>query len=175
VLAVIAALKSVLRTQGTTWSIPLLQPVAVGVLVAAGYVFQPPDPSGSRPACNCSLSWVWRLAKAQGWRFKKPYGDARKAPANADQLGRDIMLRLCYLRFVYKIPPALVVNADQTGIHYVQMKGKGLTDGGHTHSVQGGGDKRQCTGMIATAADGTVLAGQMVRTCISGCASCVGV
>jgi hypothetical protein len=46
---------------------------------------------------------------------------------------------------------------------FVQMKGKGLTDSKGSQSVQGGGDKRQCTAMIATAADGSVLPGQLVR------------
>ena len=114
VVAVVAALRSVIRSQATTWSIPLLQPVAIGVLIGAGYVFDKPHDGAAR-GFNCSLSWVWRLAKQQNWRFKKPFGDARKEPPNAVRLGLDIMLRLTYLVWKWKIPKELVVNADQTG------------------------------------------------------------
>lgn len=123
--AVIQTLHNVIKTQGTTWSIPLLQPIALGVLLSAGYVFPPRDGSGR--SFNCSLGWVWRLAKAQGWTFKKPYGDARKAPHNAAELGYDMMLRLCYLVKKYAIPTSLVVNADQSGECLQVSRHHGLT------------------------------------------------
>ena len=53
VQAVIQTLHNVIKTQGTTWSIPLLQPIALGVLLSAGYVFPPRDGSGR--SFNCSL------------------------------------------------------------------------------------------------------------------------
>ena len=57
-------------------------------------------------------------------------------------------------------------------MQFVQMKGKAWTDTEKTSGappVQGGGDKRQCTGMTATAASGAVLNGQMVSHIASVC------
>ena len=52
-------------------------------------------------------------------------GKARKLPPDWERLCHECMLRLAYFVLLYAIPTALVVNADHTGIMFLQYKGKG--------------------------------------------------
>lgn len=116
ILAIMTAVKRVIDTQGTRWTMPLVHPVALGILIAAGIAIRPPTTgTEATTTFSASTSWLFRLVRQAGWKFVKPVGDARKAPANAVALGHDFMLRLSYLVNMHKIPPALVINADQTG------------------------------------------------------------
>lgn len=85
-------------------------------------------------------------------------------------------MRVAYFVVSYNIPKALVMNADQTGIQFVQMKGK-TWDTGATKTnkggVQGGNDKRQITGMVSSCADGVVGPGQIVWAGKTG--ACTGI
>ncbi|KAL3929673.1 MAG: hypothetical protein SGPRY_001858 [Prymnesium sp.] len=75
-----------------------------------------------RGGFTCSRTWLCRLAKAAGLRWRKPYGDVRKAPANAAALIHDLIPRLTYLMKEHDVPPCLVVNFDHTGLHFMQIR-----------------------------------------------------
>ena len=104
-------------------------------------------------------------------------GDARKAPANADQLIHDLLLRITLLTDELKIPKALILNSDQTGLHFMQTRGNtwAVTEtvdapehaAGHREKraevkSQGLNDKRQATGTVTTSMSGATMPGQLI-------------
>jgi hypothetical protein len=73
-------------------------------------------------------------------------------------------LRLAYLVHVYQVPPALVVNPDQTAIHFLSTGNARTYEkvGRKDVAVTGKEDKRQITPVVSSAADGTLLPLQLV-------------
>eukprot|EP00965_Chrysotila_dentata_P097584 3224864-Pleurochrysis_carterae.AAC.1 len=85
-------------------------------------------------------------------------------------------LRLAFLMKHFGIPTSLIVNYDHTGLHFMQVRGKtwvsAVEDTSFAHNSrqgkeketkqQGINDKRQCTGVVCTSADGDVLPGQLI-------------
>ena len=69
-----------------------------------------------------------QLAKNAELRWRKPYGDARKPPPDADAQIEDLVLRMAYLMKEHSIPRALVLNFDQTGMHFMQQRGNTFTN-----------------------------------------------
>ena len=120
--------------------------------------------------------WLQEMARAAKLSWRKPYGDARKAPPNAKELIHDCVLRLAYLMHEFDIPPCLVLNFDHTGLHFMQMRGNTWTfveeDTETEHhsrqhknkevKQQNVGDKRQATGTPGTSMAGDTLPGQLV-------------
>ena len=120
--------------------------------------------------------WLQMLAKDAGLRWRKPYGDARKPPPDADAQIDDMRLRLAYLMKRHAIPRALVLNFDHTGLHFMQQRGKTFTaveeDKEAAHQsregkqketkLKGLNDKRQATGTVGTSFAGDVLPGQLI-------------
>jgi hypothetical protein len=70
-----------------------------------------------------SKEWLRKLTQTAGLSWRKPYGDARKAPPDAAELIRDLILRLAYLMHEFDIPPCLVLNFDHTGLHLCRCEG----------------------------------------------------
>jgi hypothetical protein len=117
-----------------------------------------------------------QLAKDAGLRWRKPYGDARKPPADADAQIGDMIMRLAYLMKEHSIPRALVLNFDHTGLHFMQQRGNTFTaveeDTSATHQsrpskqketkLKGLNDKRQATGTVGTSFAGDVLPAQLI-------------
>jgi hypothetical protein len=120
--------------------------------------------------------FLQKLAKDAGLRWRKPYGDARKAPADADAQIHDMILRLAFLMKEHAIPRALVLNFDHTGMHFMQQRGNTYTaveeDTATAHQsrrgkqketkLQGVNDKRQATGTVGTSFAGDVCPGQLI-------------
>ena len=120
--------------------------------------------------------WLQQLARNCGLRWRKPYGDARKPPPDADAQIDDMRLRLAYLMKEHGIPRALVLNFDHTGMHFMQQRGNTFTsveedtDASHKSrpakqketKLKGLNDKRQCTGTVGTSFAGDVLPGQLI-------------
>jgi hypothetical protein len=139
---IVAAWAAVLSTKKTLFTTVQLRSVAIGVLVSAGLkdLLTATHASGAR-VFTCSRVWVARQCTAQGWRFKKPFGDSDKPPANMNDLIRDYLHRIAYFVRQYKVPKELVINPDHTGLHYTQIKGGGWTADKDTPAVSCGGDK----------------------------------
>ena len=124
----------------------------------------------------CGPWFVKKLAQAAKLKWRKPFGDARKHPPNAAALIQDMILRLAYHMHEHDVPPALVVNFDHTGMHFMQMRGNTWTlveeDTDTPHQSrpakeketkqQNKGDKRQATGTVGTSMAGDVLPGQLL-------------
>jgi hypothetical protein len=124
----------------------------------------------------CGRTFLRQLAKDAGLRWRKPYGDARKPPADADEQIADMILRLAYLMKEHSIPRALVLNFDHTGLHFMQQRGNTFTqvevDTAATHQsrrgkqketkLKGLNDKRQATGTVGTSFAGDTLPGQLI-------------
>jgi hypothetical protein len=121
-------------------------------------------------------NFLQKLARDADLRWRKPYGDARKPPADADAQIRDMIMRLAYLMKEYAIPRALVLNFDHTGLHFMQQRGNTFTaveeDTEAAHQsrkgkqketkLKGLNDKRQCTGTVGTSFAGDVCPGQLL-------------
>ena len=76
---------------------------------------------------TCSNPFLHQLARDSELRWRKPYGDARKPPADAEEQIEDMRLRLAYWMFEFSIPRALVLNFDHTGLHFMQQRGNTYT------------------------------------------------
>lgn len=166
--AIIAMITALLATQATNWSVVLLVPAVVSLVCASGYGHM--INQTAKTTWRCSASWVRRLMVDAGFRHVKPYGDLRKLPSNLEAVWKLFILRVAYFVFLYRVPKALVLNYDQTGLHFVQMKGatwvnpadEAYRRDGNVVGVQGANDKRQCTGVIGVAADGNMCPGQLI-------------
>lgn len=165
---ILATFTAVVTTRATIITAPMLQPIAVGVIIAAGFASVLHEGRQKRGLFCCGLDFVRGLMHSEGWRCVKPQGDARKLPDNWLELRWGMVLRLAYFVFVHDIPKSLVINADHTGIHYVPQKGKMWI----THeaaeaadkSVSSHGDKRQFTLLATSSAEGVMLPHQVVVT-----------
>ena len=163
------------KTQAFTLNSTTLRPIVLGFLCTelGSHVIRP-GPRGFIVGGR----WLKRLAHAAELKWRKPYGDARKHPANAQELINDLILRLAYLMHEHSVPPALVLNFDQSGLHFMQMRGntwtfvEADTERHHTSrpnknkesKQQGVGDKRQATGTVGNSMAGDVLPGQLLVT-----------
>eukprot|EP00733_Pompholyxophrys_punicea_P000720 Pompholyxophrys_punicea_v1_NODE_250_length_2534_cov_2.806374.p1 type:complete len:442 gc:universal NODE_250_length_2534_cov_2.806374:1330-5(-) len=110
-----------------------------------------------------SRMWLWRLCKDQGWVSRCSFGNSEKLPQDWKRNVLDYVLRIAYFRFLYRVPPSLIINFDHTPIHFIQLKGKTWQTGNEqSQETRGQGDKRQFTAVLGTAADGTQLPAQLV-------------
>ena len=66
-----------------------------------------------------SMKWLRKLARDAQLKWRKPFGDSRKHPPDADAQIQDMLLRLAYLMHEHDVPPALTVNFDHTGLHFM--------------------------------------------------------
>jgi hypothetical protein len=166
IVMIVAAMASVCASRATIMSAPMLQPIAIGVILAAGLGSLLYEGKSRRGMFVCGLHFVRGLMKERKWRCVKPQGDTRKVPSNAAELCADMVLRLAYFVFIHEIPPELVINADHTGIMLTPMKGRGwMTDEqlkSKDKRVMGQGDKRQFTLLATTSAAGAMLPNQVV-------------
>eukprot|EP00966_Prymnesium_polylepis_P327930 7383754-Prymnesium_polylepis.1 len=69
------------------------------------------------------MKWLRKLACDARLKWRKPFGDSRKHPPDADAQTQDMLLRLAYLMHEHDVPPALTVNFDHAGLHFMQMRG----------------------------------------------------
>jgi hypothetical protein len=165
-LMIIAALSSVVSARATICSASLLQPVAIGVIIAMGFGDLLNAGRNRRGVFCCGLDYVRGLMKDHGWRNVRPQADTRKLPDGYQSKCWDFVLRLAYLVFVHLVPASLVVNADHTGVMFTQIKGNTWITAEQVKakdkSVQGHGDKRQFTLLASTSAAGDTLKHQVV-------------
>ena len=67
----------------------------------------------TRDFVRCNLNWSYRVAT----------GTTRKLPNDWEGQGLQMAQRVAYLVKTHSLPPQLVVNTDQTGIHLVPTGG----------------------------------------------------
>ena len=98
-------------------------PIALGVVAAAGCSKFLTD--GGRGHFTCSRFWLADLARREKWSFRKQQKNSLKLPPTWRDLLADLVLTTVFLVSTYSVPPALMVNADQTGIMHLQVKNSG--------------------------------------------------
>ena len=115
-----AHIKEVSSTNAFRATTSSLRPIAYAWLLhnVGDQIFRPGQ--GGFSLCTHYLT---RLAKDAGLHFRKPFGDQRKAPADAEKQIDDLTLRMAYLMKEHNIPPSRVLNADHTGLHFTQQRG----------------------------------------------------
>ena len=168
-------IRNLAKTRAFTMTATTLRPITLAFIanrLGPASVWSRPGSGGF----SASYTWQCQLAHDASLRWRKPFGDARKAPPNAAELIRDMVLRLAYLMHEYDIPPCLVLNFDHTGLHFMQMRGNTWTvveedtDVAHQSRPHKGkevkqqnkGDKRQATGTVGTSMAGDVLPAQLL-------------
>ena len=170
VCAIIATFASILAARSTVVSAPMLQPVAIGVIIASGYGSLIKEGQNRRGVFCCGLHFIRGIMRDRGWTCVKPQADTRKLPSDWRSLRWAMVLRLAYFVFVHEIPGCLVINADHTGIMFTQIKGrmwitKEQKDA-KDKSVQGHSDKRQFTLLATTSAAGKQVGTPTVRRAV---------
>ena len=165
VVVILALLASVVKSKVVAFSSRMLQPLVVGVIIAEGFGETLALERKKGRFC-AGLKWLCTIMRRHRWRSVAPAGNARKLPAGWEQLCFDCMLRLAYFVLLYHIPKDLVINADHTGLMFLQYKGKGwlpeeLWKAGQK-AMQHLGDMRQFTMLPSTSAAGATLPHQAV-------------
>ena len=172
-IMIVAAMGSVVSARATIISAPMLQPVAIGVILASGHASLLNAARRDTLAGKmlqgvfcCGLHFIRGLMRDNGWRCVRPQSDTRKVPDDWQEKTWKMVLRLAYFVFVHEIPRALVINADHTGIMFAQIKGrtwitKEMAKAGDK-SVSSFGDKRQFTLLASSSAAGDCLPHQVV-------------
>ena len=100
------------------------------------------------------------------WSFPVATTATSKLPLDWSKQGLDMAYRVAYLVKAYSIPPQLVLNNDQTGIHLVSnaVERKWKPKGEKHVQVLGIEDKRQVTMVVTLNAVGDLLPPQVVFT-----------
>lgn len=120
-----------------------------------------------KTALKVGLAWTRDFVRCNlNWSYRAATGAAKKLPSDWEEQGLQMAQRVAYLVKAHSIPPQLVVNTDQTGIHLVP------TGGAHTWAqkgskhvlVHGVEDKRQITVSVSSSAAGDLLPFQLVFT-----------
>ncbi|KAG9100505.1 hypothetical protein FS749_014953 [Ceratobasidium sp. UAMH 11750] len=113
---------------------------------------------------RCSNSFVRRLLRGWlDWSWHTATQAAQKLPDNWEDLCLDLAHRLTWNITVHKVPPQLIINADQTGVSYLGPGSKTWELKGSAQvPAIGQGEKRQFTLMAAVTAAGQVLPFQTI-------------
>lgn len=165
-LMIMAAFTSVVSVRATLVSAPMLQPIAIAIIISAGHGGLLHEGRKRRGVFVCSVNFIRELIKERGWKNVRPCGDTRKVPDNYVTLRWLMVLRLAYFVLVHSIPHELCLNGDHTGIRFTLAKGKmWITKAMHESkdkSVNNHGEKRQFTVLATTSAAGQMLPHQVV-------------
>lgn len=159
---IMATCDNIIETKGTTWSCGILRPVAIGIISRLGYGHTLKPVEGKSTSFECSVYFLRRLLKKFEFRQVKPHRNPRKVPADGEAQVRKFNLCVSYFVFRYKIPQELVQNWDQSGIMFLQQKGKTWAKKGDDGQQVHHGDKRQFTGTFGSNAAGEMLPAQLV-------------
>jgi len=123
-LMIMAAFTSVVSVRATLVSAPMLQPIAIAIIISAGHGGLLHEGRKRRGLFVCSVRFIRELIKERGWKNVRPCGDTRKVPDNYVTLRWLMVLRLAYFVLVHSIPHELCLNGDHTGIMFTLAKGK---------------------------------------------------
>lgn len=115
---------------------------------------------------SCSDAWIRSfLHHAVGFSPRAPTRAAQKVPQDAHLLGDKLLLRFAHIVERDFIPPALIVNSDQTQSIYAYGTAKTWSETGAKQvSVVGQEEKRAFTINVGVAQDGTLLPFQAIYT-----------
>lgn len=136
---------------------PISRGVAYAVVV--GFLKSKAPTIFKNPAFKCSASFVHRLLQyGLKWSYRSATQAAQHLPNNWEKSCTDMAKRLAWLIEHHQVPESLVMNADQTGIVYINTGSKTWVETG-TKQIQviGKEEKQQFTIMPTITALGKVL------------------
>jgi len=117
------------------------------------------------PKFQCSDKFITNtLASYLNYTYRTATRAVQKAPADWEKQCEDAFLRLVAVIRTYRVPPELVLNADQTGLCLIPTGNKTWAEKGAKQvDVFGKEEKRQFTLMVATSAAGDILPFQSIH------------
>jgi hypothetical protein len=106
----------------------------------------------------CCESYVIKLCQSMNLTYRRATTATQKLPLTWEKIERRFHLQIAYLAWHYKIPPGLIINADQTG-HSIVPVGKRSYRmlGVKSVAIMGADEKRQITLLPSVACNGKVL------------------
>ena len=127
-------------------------------------VIQSAEPEALSDMFGVSIQWVGQfLRNRMGFSRRKGTTSAQKLPDDWEAKVEDMVQRLALLVSRHKLPPAMVVNADQTAVQL--MNGHNYTyapKGSKVVKIQGKDDKRNFTVNVPMNANGLLLPFQVI-------------
>jgi hypothetical protein len=124
-------------------------------------LLQDPNITGFR----VGIDWTRAFIKTElNWSYRASTTAAGKLPHDYEEQGKKMAQRCAYLVKMHNIPPSLVVNTDQTGIHLVPTGGAKTWEEKNSKyvKVHGVDDKRQITVAASSVANGQILPFQVI-------------
>jgi hypothetical protein len=148
------------RNNGTPINSIIAQNLILGILRAYNF----PKLVEFGGTFRCSRQWVRKFLQEYCWlTYRRSTNAAQKLPVNAEDQCEWMVQRIAILAQQYSIPPALLVNCDQTGLHYIpKSRYTYNSKGSKDVSVVGEEDKRQFTAVVAVSADNELLPMQLI-------------
>ena len=112
---------------------------------------------------TCSVPWLNRLCRGLNLSMRRGTTAAQKLPDDWESKGENLAMSLAYLVVRYNIPPALVINLDQSAMQLLPMHDITRKEvGSEDVSIVGMDDKRQITAVFQVAATGAILPPQLI-------------
>lgn len=100
---------------------------------------------------------------SMGYSYQVATRSAKSTPETWPELGRNMAIRISQSIRAYRIPPELVINADQTGIHLLLSPSHTWGPCGNKQvQIVGKEEKCQVTLMMASTASGNLLKSQVI-------------
>ena len=148
----------VFRAAGIPLSIPIIRGIMLGLIRSLAPSLL------SDGKFKVSASYIRHFMKHYfAWSYCVGTCSAQKTPANWEELGHNMAIRIAMSIRTYGTPPELIINGDQTGIHLLPSPNRTWAPTGDQQvSIVGQDDKRQITAMVTTTASGHMLPTQMI-------------
>ncbi|KAI5449041.1 hypothetical protein NCC49_005652 [Naganishia albida] len=103
------------------------------------------------------------LKKELDWTYRVATNAAKKTPENAERLCTDAILRISRVTRDFAVPPALVINGDQTGVNLFPAENKTYAKRGSKQvPILAEDDKRHITLIITSSMDGKLFSFQAI-------------
>jgi hypothetical protein len=110
-----------------------------------------------------SKDWANKFLTRMGWTKRRAITSKGKDPADFPELKERMLSQLESAVTEHHVPKQLVVNWDQTAIHFIPVSNYTMNESGAANiNVAGIDDKREFTAVLAGAADGTFLPPQLI-------------
>ena len=107
--------------------------------------------------------WATNLMARMGLVKRRASTKAKMTPKDFDRLKAQFLFDVTVVIEMEEIPPQLVINWDQTGIHYVPVSTWTMAPGGSKRvEIVGIDDKRQITAVFAGSMSGEFLPPQLI-------------
>jgi hypothetical protein len=148
-----------LRTAGGIVNSSIVRAIATGIVECQ----QPSRLSKNGGDLDFSKDWANKYLARMGWSKRRATTSKGKDPADFPELKERMLSQLKKATEEHQVPKKLIVNWDQTAIHYIPVGNYTMEERGASNvPVSGMDDKREFTAVLAGAADGTFLPPQLI-------------